>query len=874
MVGVVGGTALVVPTLVLALLLASPARATVPYHFGQLALSTPWTHSVSRSAPLPSYPRPQLERARWLSLNGRWQYQQAPPGQGPPFHRSLAQTILVPFPVQSPLSGIERGDTHGWYRRLFTVPAGWKGQHVLLNFGAVSWMAHVYVNGRSAGVHRGDYDAFSFDITRLLHAHGPNELVVGFSDPIGGADEPVGKQVPGTPGGVSHTASSGIWQTVWLEPVSAEHLARLDLTPDLARRRLVVETALSGSAAGLEVAAQALSGGRVVATATGRPGRPFPLRIPHPRLWSPSSPYLYGLELQLIYRSARRGRRAPAVTVLDRVRSYFGMRSISLSRTGGVTRILLNGKFVFQTGALDQGYWPDGLYTAPSDAALRRDISAAKDLGYDMLREHEKIQDDRWYYWADRLGILVWQDMPSLPFTQHQAPTAFGRAEFRRELRAIVTQHRSDPSIVMWIPFNEGWGQFDPAQITRQIKHLDPSRLVDADSGSANCCHAILARGSDVLDTHLYFGPFGLLADRRASVIGEYGGMLPFPPPGHAWPGVLTSIGSPALPWPLGIIDPFLGQQYAELTQEMRARGLSGAVFTELANYEQELGILSYDRSVFTMPPAFVRHLNRSLIGASQRRDQLRSPRASVPGGTTGLWQFNEAGGTTAGDASGHGHALTLQQGAGWTRGLHGGALAVGGIGQSAITSVPVIDSTNSFTVSAWLEPFRSGQSGTAVSEPGPVGSSFSLGIDTATQGRQSLGGVTGARARLPLGSATWWTFAVPATPTCPAWQCGVRANMRYDDGRYDPHPGNWHQVTGVYSRATQTIVVYVDGAPEDVEHVDGVPAATGPLTVGAGNGDYSPTDTFIGAIDELRVYGRALSPLEADQLYQASRRR
>jgi hypothetical protein len=185
-----------------------------------------------------------------------------------------------------------------------------------------------------------------------------------------------------------------------------------------------------------------------------------------------------------------------------------------------------------------------------------------------------------------------------------------------------------------------------------------------------------------------------------------------------------------------------------------------------------------------------------------------------------------------------------------------------------------VIDSTNSFTVSAWLETSRSGESGTAVSEPASVGSSFSLGIDTAEQGRQSLGGVTGPRAGLPLGTATWWTFAVPAAPTCTVSQCGVLANMRYDDGRYDPHPGNWHQVTGVYNRATQTIAVYVDGVPEDVEHVDGVPAATGPLTAGAGNGDYAPTDAFIGAIDELRAYGRALSPLEVDQLYQASRRR
>ena len=277
-----GRSGAVLAVFVLAGAFAATAGATAPYVRKLPPLTTRWTRSVSTVAPLPAYPRPQLERAQWLSLNGRWQYQRGFPGQTPPFRHSLAQTILVPFPVQSPLSGIERGDTRGWYRRTFEVPAAWGSRHVMLNFGAVSWEAHVYVNGRLAGTHRGDYDSFSLDITRFLHRRGPNQLVVGFFDPIGGADEPVGKQVPGTPSGIYHTASSGIWQTVWLEPVATKHVSALDLTPELGAGRLIV-TASVTSGSGTIVVAQALAGGRVVATAKGHPGRPFALRIHDPR---------------------------------------------------------------------------------------------------------------------------------------------------------------------------------------------------------------------------------------------------------------------------------------------------------------------------------------------------------------------------------------------------------------------------------------------------------------------------------------------------------------------------------------------------------------------------------------------------------------
>jgi hypothetical protein len=846
----------------LALVVAPPAGATVPYTLKPFILRTPWTHSVSTVAPLPDYPRPQLARHDWLNLNGRWQFEPAKAHVRPPFGRNLADTILVPFPAQSPLSGIEQVITAGWYRRSFTLPAKWSGQHVMLNFGAVSWQAVVYVNGRLAGTHRGDYDAFSFDITKLLRPKAPNELVVGYGDPIGFADEPVGKQVPGAASGFYHTASSGIWQTVWLEPVAAQHITDLELTPQPGAERLVVDATSSTSAGAREqlITVQATAGSRVIATATGSVNKPFPLPIPHAHLWSPSDPYLYGLRVQLV----DHGR------VVDNAQSYFGMRSIALGQAGGFTRIMLNGQFLFQSGALAQGFWPDGLYTAPTDAALRFDLQAAKQLGFNMVREHVKVEPARWYYWADRLGVLVWQDMPNLPVDARGAPPPAARAEFRRELSAIVAQHRADPAIVTWVPFNEGWGQFDLDGVSELIRRLDPSRLIDSQSGSANCCDALESTHSDIRDSHLYSGPFTPATDQRASVIGEYGGVLPFPPPADRWPGTATSIGSPALSWPLEWIEGVLRRQFAALALEMRAQGLSASVFTELAAYEQELGIVSYDRRVFTIPVDFVRQLNHGLIGSSPRVDDWLGP-AVVPPGTTGFWQFDEGRGTLAADASGHRHPLKLIGKAGWTAGVTGSALAIRRPGQAAVSVPPVLDTARSFTVSAWLQAAHPRESGSAVSQlvTPPMGTGFSLGIATSGPSPQTRPGQIASR-RPPPAHRTWWTFLVPDHAGCPALSCGVQASMHYDDGRDNPQAGRWYHVVGVYDDTTSTISVYVDGVAEDVEHVSAPPVARGPFLVGAGLLDYAPPDAFIGAIDELRTYARALSPAEVWELYRA----
>ncbi len=858
-----------VPTFVAAFALASlavaaaaapSARATAPYVRKLPPLLTPWTTAVSTVAPWPQYPRPQLQRAAWLNLNGRWQYQHGRAGQRPPFGRNLAQTILVPFPVQSPLSGIERGDTDGWYRRTFRVPARWRGQRVILNFGAVSWAARVYVNGRLAGTHRGDYDAFSFDVTRLLR-RGTNELMVGYEDPIGAAGEPIGKQIAGPPLGIRHTASSGIWQTVWLEPVAAEHLTGLDLTPDLGRDRLIVAATTARASRRARLVVDAMAGGRVVASGHGRPGAAFSVPIAHPRLWSPSDPYLYGLRVRIVDGSR----------TVDDVRSYFGMRSISLGLVGGVTRILLNGRFVFQSGALDQGFWPDGVYTAPTDAALAFDIAAAKRLGFNLLRKHVKIEPDRWYYWADRLGILVWQDMPNTPMFATHPSTPAGRAEFRRELAAIVTQLRSHPSIVTWVPFNEGWGQFDPTGITEEVKRLDPSRLVDTQSGSANCCDAIESPASDIRDAHMYLGPFAVPPDRRASVVGEYGGLLPFQPPAHRWPGVQLTFGNRAFPWSVADAQAFLRRQFATVAQEIRTPGASAAVFTELAAYEDELGIISYDRRAYAVDPRLLRRLNGSLISDSQPLSALQPQAPAVPAGENGLWSFDEGSGTTATDASGLGHALTLSGGAGWTAGVHGGALSLAEPGQVAKAAGAVLDTTGSYTVSAWLSSRLPGQTGTAVSQPGPDGSSFSLGIQTLPPGPHEQPGQV-ASGTPPPAQRTWWTFELPNSGTCPSLRCGVPASSHFDDGRLNPATGSWHYVTGVRDADTRTLSVYVDGVPNDVEQTDPLLPSTGPLTVGAGLLNYPGADAFVGAIDDLRTFDRALTPAEVWQLYQAER--
>jgi hypothetical protein len=813
-------------------------------------LSTPWTAHVSKRLPLPEYPRPQLVRGRWLNLNGQWQFSSAAAGEAPPFGRRLRETILVPFPMQAALSGIERYERRSWYRRSFRVPPSWRGKRVQLNFGAVTHEATVWVNGRRIGFHKGSYDSFSFDITTALR-RGENELIVGVYDDITKGGQPTGKQSP-TSAGVFYTASSGIWQTVWIEPVERTHVSRLVLTPDLRRDRLLVALH-APRARGTTALLRARDGRRVVARATGRPGRRIALRIRKPRLWSPGRPFLYDLDLVL-----RRGRR-----VLDRVESYFGMRSVAIRRVGGVPRIVLNGRFGFQTGALDQGYWPDGVYTAPTDGALAFDLRAHKRMGFNLVRKHLKVEPQRWYTHADRLGLLVWQDMPSMPI--YKPVTRPAERQFERELRELIDEHRSSPSIISWIPFNEGWGEFDVDRITGLTKRLDPSRLVNGNSGAANCCATIEPSAGDIRDTHTYMGPFGIEPDERASVTGEFGGVFARSD-GHEW--------DPRGKYPLAptrqASEGLMRSLWAALGQEMRTPGLSGALFTQITDVEQQLsGLITFDRRVHKVSPRLVRRLNIDLIRASRRPANLGPQPGEVPGAATGVWSFDEGSGGVARDSSGHGNDLTLENGARWDAGHHGSALRVSGSGQRARAAGPVVDTRGSFTVAAWLRQDDPRQTATAIGQDGDGLSGFSLGIVFGSQRPYTLRGYDDQPGPHKT-TGHWWTFAVPANPSCTHGTCRNHSSTSYDEGRFDPAPGSWHHVAGVLDRTRETLGVYIDGKPADNRIAEHVWNALGPFTVGAGQDVYPGADSFDGAIDEVRTWGRALSPAEVWRLYRA----
>ncbi|MDX6740221.1 AbfB domain-containing protein [Actinocorallia sp. A-T 12471] len=579
-------------------LAAVPSAAQAVYQPKTPPLTTPWTGQVSTTNPLPEYPRPQLTRPDWQSLNGQWQFAAAPNLNTPPTGQNLAETVLVPYPIESALSGIMRHEDTMWYRRTFTVPSGWSGRRVQLNFGAVTHRAQVWVNGTSVGSHTGGFDPFSFDITSALQS-GANEIIVGVHAPVDAADIAVGKQRR-NPSGIFYTAASGIWQTVWIEPTPAARITRLDTTPDLSAGVLDLVAQVAGGAQG--VRAEVLQNGNVVGTATGAPGSHLRVPVPNARLWTPDDPYLYDLRVTLTGTGGG-----------DVVGGYFGMRSIGKAMVGGVLRPVLNGEFVFQLGTLDQGYWPDGVYTAPTDAALRFDLEEQKALGFNMVRKHIKVEPARWYYWADRLGLMVWQDMPSMARVPNSSAA---RTAFEGELRAMVDHLKGITSIVLWVPFNEGWGEYDPARIADLVKSWDPSRLVTNNSGS-NCCGFDGGNG-DVIDDHIYVGPglTNLPTASRIAVLGEYGG-LGLRVPGHEWsPG--NGFGYEMLPNSAALTQRYVGIT-AQLRDLISTRGLSASVYTEPTDVENELnGFYTYDRQVKKMDFPQVRAVNESVIAAAQ----------------------------------------------------------------------------------------------------------------------------------------------------------------------------------------------------------------------------------------------------------------
>jgi hypothetical protein len=537
-------------------------------------LMTRWASQVMPDNVHREYPRPQMERPEWVTLNGLWDYA-ITPREATSFPKKYQGQILVPFPAESALSGVMRtvgAKNRLWYQREFRLPDSWKGKRMILHFGAVDWDCTVFINGKQIGQHVGGYDSFSFDVTQHLKA-GENTVHVSVWDPTSDSFQPRGKQ-HSKPAGIWHTPSTGIWQTVWIEAVPQYYIRSLKITPDIDKGE--VEVMVDG--VGLkEFSVVATDGGREVAAVAGSGGR-FTLKIEDAKLWSPQSPHLYGLRIRADQ---------------DEVTSYFGMRKISVGKDEqGITRLMLNNKPYFQHGPLDQGFWPDGLYTAPSDEALRNDIEMIKKLGFNMVRKHVKVEPDRWYYWCDRIGLLVWQDMPSGDKHVRAGKGEIVRSKdsadtFERELRLMIEGRFNHPSIVMWVAFNEGWGQFKTVKTANYIKHLDPTRLVNAASGFNDY------PAGDVRDIHAYPGPSGVSPEaNRAAVLGEFGG-LGLPVAGHLWNakanfGQVFSDGDS------------LTNGYVFLAQNLRllaATNLSAAVYTQLTDVEGEVnGLMTYDR--------------------------------------------------------------------------------------------------------------------------------------------------------------------------------------------------------------------------------------------------------------------------------------
>jgi hypothetical protein len=574
------------PLVALTALLFHPvARADWPPVKGPL--TTRWAKDVSPEKVHPEYPRPTMARPDWLSLNGIWQFAAAKPNEEPPTGKDLLGSILVPFPVESALSGVMKPADRVWYRRTFEVPKAWGDKRVLLHFGAVNWEADVWVNGKKFDAHRGGYDGFSFDITDALKKDGPQELVVGVWNPIDAGQQPRGKQVR-KPGGIFYTASTGIWQTVWLEPVPAAHIESLKIVSDVDAKKATVTvfTPTAGENDRIWWAVSRPDGSGFAPTAKFKPGEPIEISFENVDLWSPESPFLYGLRITL-----RRDDKT-----IDEVKSYFGMRKTEVRKDDhGVTRMFLNGKPYFQVGPLDQGFWPDGLYTAPTDEALKYDIEITKKLGFNMIRKHVKVEPERWYYWCDKLGILVWQDMPSGDRSVAPGKGEIKRSEesakqYKHELVRMLDGRRNHPCIVMWVPFNEGWGQFDTPRITEMVKKHDPSRLVDCASGWNDM------NVGDVHDIHVYPGPGSPdPEEKRAAVLGEFGG-LGLGLGGHTWETKTWGYQ--------GVKDGAdLTRKYEKLMKrvyQLRDKpGLSAAVYTQTTDVETEAnGLLTYDRAV------------------------------------------------------------------------------------------------------------------------------------------------------------------------------------------------------------------------------------------------------------------------------------
>ena len=575
-------------------------------------IKTEWAEKIQVNNVLPEYPRPIMERGEWKNLNGLWKYAITNRGEKEP--AAYEGDILVPFAVESSLSGVGKlvGENKElWYNRTFTVPANWKGKSILLHFGAVDWQADVWVNGIKVGRHTGGFTPFSFDVTPVLKK-GDNQLTVNVWDPSDRGEQPRGKQVA-EPGGIWYTPVTGIWQTVWLEPVAANHIAQVKATPDIDKKTLVmeVETSMPESQSIIEV--KVMDGNKQIAKAAALNGQKIEINMPDDmKLWSPKSPFLY--QTEIVLRDANNN-------VVDKVGSYAAMRKYSTRRdSDGIVRFQLNNKDIFLFAPLDQGWWPDGLYTAPTDEALVYDVQKIKDFGYNTIRKHVKVEPARWYTHCDQLGLIVWQDMPNggrgpaewQSRNYYNGPEAIrseaSEANYRKEWKEIIDALYSYPCVGIWTPFNECWGQFKTVEITEWTKKYDPTRLVDPASGGNHY------QCGDMLDLHNYPQPHLDFYDaQRATVLGEYGG-IGMAVKDHLW--------TPEKNWgyvkfntPKEVTDEYV--KYADILLKLVKKGFSAAVYTQITDVEEEVnGLITYDRKLIKVDEKRVKEINEAICNS------------------------------------------------------------------------------------------------------------------------------------------------------------------------------------------------------------------------------------------------------------------
>lgn len=571
-------------------IVANDAQAQENWSIKPVTIQTRWSKNVSPNNVLKEYPRPQLVRSDWTNLNGLWNYTITSKSESQP--AKWDGQILVPYPLESALSGVQKTlkpDQNLWYQRRFTKPATQKGDKVNLNFGAVDYEATVFVNGTQVGHHEGGYTAFTIDITPALK-EGSNEIAIKVFDPTGEGVGPHGKQVL-NPANIYYTPTSGIWQTVWMEVIPADHIGSLTITPDI-DKSLVNITVNSSSVKPVSITIEGK-------TTIGKSNTPIAIPIKNPQLWSPLSPNLYDFTVSL---------------GSDKVSSYFGMRKISVGKDSkGIERIMLNNKPYFNLGTLDQGFWPEGLYTAPTDEALAWDIKAIKAMGFNTIRKHIKVEPARWYYHADKIGMLVWQDMVN----PNQGLPEGAREAFEKGSAEILNQLHNYPSITTWVLFNEKWGQYDQERLTKWIKQTDPSRIVNGHSGEILYVNEQLRSpspnayiGADMTDIHAYPDPMNSLKlPGKAQVVGEFGGIGVFIP-NHQW--------NPGSQWgyiqekPAG-----LKAKYTIMNQHLKlfeADGMSGSIYTQPFDVESEQnGLMTYDREVVKIPFAELRKIHSQL---------------------------------------------------------------------------------------------------------------------------------------------------------------------------------------------------------------------------------------------------------------------